>query len=346
MATPSGQIDSGLTQAPLREALEQQPFCFQFFQAVRLLQRLSPKSYAAGSLVPPSTEVVRFAARPSLAFPASEVHSLEFREDEPARMTVNFMGLTGPEGVLPLCYSEFLMERLQKRDNALAEFFDIFNHRIVSLFYQAWEKYHFLVPYERGEKDRFSQSLGDLIGLGTAGLQKRLEPDLADESLFYYTGLLAQHPHSAVALEQIVTDYFEVPASVEQFVGTWYRLDKNNQTSLKESDTPYESLGFGTVVGDEVWDQQSLVRIRLGPLSLDRYLDFLPTGSAYKPLRSLVQFYSSDQLDCEVQLVLKADETPPSELGSEGKTAARLGWVTWMKSAPLGRDPGDTVIRL
>jgi type VI secretion system protein ImpH len=346
VATPSGQIDSGLTQTPLLEALEQQPFRFQFFQAVRLLQRLSPKSHVVGSFVHPSTEVVRFAARPSLAFPASEVHSLELREDKPARLTVNFMGLTGPQGVLPLCYTEFLMERLQKRDTGLADFFDVFNHRIVSLFYQAWEKYRFLVPYERGEKDRFSQNLGDLIGLGTAGLQKRLEPDLADDSLFYYTGLLAQHPHSAVALEQILTDYFEVPAAVEQFTGTWYRLDKSSQTSLKESHTPYERLGFGTVVGDEVWDQQSLARIRLGPLSLDRYLAFLPTGAAYKPLHSLVRFYSSDQLDIEVQLVLKADETPPSELGCEDKTAPRLGWVTWMKSAPLGRDPEDTIIRL
>jgi type VI secretion system protein ImpH len=346
VATPSGQIDSGLTQEPLREAVTREPFRFQFFQAVRLLQRLSPKSDPVGGFVHPSTEVVRFAARPSLVFPASEVHSLELREDKPARMTVNFMGLTGPQGVLPLCYTEFLMERLQKKDAALADFLDVFNHRIVSLFYQAWEKYHFLVPYERGERDKFSQNLGDLIGLGTAGLQKRLEPDLADESLFYYTGLLAQHPHSASSLEQILTDYFEVPATVEQFAGTWYRLDKNSQTSLKESHTPYESLGFGTVVGDEVWDQQSLARIRLGPLTLDQYLAFLPTGSAYKPLRSLVRFYAGDQLDFDVQLVLKADETPPSELGSEGKTAARLGWVTWMKSAPIGRDPSDTVIRL
>jgi type VI secretion system protein ImpH len=261
-------------------------------------------------------------------------------------MAVNFMGLTGPEGVLPLCYTEFLVERLQKRDSALADFLDIFNHRIVSLFYQAWEKYHFLVPYERGQKDRLSQNLGDLIGLGTVGLQHRLEPDLSDDSLFYYAGLLAQHPHSAVALEQILGEYFEVPVAIVQFAGAWYRLDKRSQTSLRESDTPYERLGFGTIVGDEVWDQQCLARIRLGPLSLDRYLDFLPTGAAYKSLRSLVRFYAGDQLDFEVQLVLKGNETPGSELGSEGNTAPRLGWVTWMKSSPLGRDPGDTVIKL
>ena len=261
-------------------------------------------------------------------------------------MTVNFMGLTGPQGMLPLCYTEFVMERIQKKDTALADFLDIFNHRIISLFYRAWEKYHFAVRYEHGEKDRLSEHLGDLIGLGSAGLQKRLEPDLIDESLIYYTGLLAQRPHSAVALEQILKDYFEVPVAIEQFAGTWYRLEKKSQTRLDETNGPYETLGFGAVVGDEVWDQQSLVRIRLGPLSLDEYLDFLPTGTAYKALRSLVRFYSGDELDHEVQLVLKRDETPPCVLGEEGKGAPQLGWVTWAKSIPLGRDPAETIICL
>ncbi|PYX88546.1 MAG: type VI secretion system baseplate subunit TssG [Acidobacteria bacterium] len=346
MATPSGTIDTDLEQLPLREALASEPFRFRFFQAVRLLQRLTPERNPVGKFVHPSTEVVRFSARQSLTFPPSEVHALETVPAKPPRMTVNFMGLTGPEGMLPLCYTEFVMERLQKRDTALADFFDIFNHRFISLFYQAWEKHHFGVRYERGEKDLLSEHLGDLIGLGTAGLQNRLLPEVRDESLFYYTGLLAQRPHSAVALEQVLEDYFEVPVAVEQFAGMWYRLEKKSQTCLQETDRPYESLGFGAVVGDEVWDQQSLARIRLGPLSLDEYLDFLPTGNAYGALKSLVRFYSGDEIDFEVQLVLRRDETPPATLGSEGKTAPQLGWVTWVKTAPMGRDPRETIIRL
>ena len=34
--------------------------------------------------------------------------------------------------------------------NALRDWLDLFNHRIVSLFYRAWEKYRFYLPYERG----------------------------------------------------------------------------------------------------------------------------------------------------------------------------------------------------
>lgn len=346
MATAGGSIDSDLRRMTLSHALEQEPFRFRFFQAVRLLQRSSPSGTSVGRFVHPAREAVRFSAHQSLTFPPSELHSLELHESRPPRLSVNFMGLTGPEGVLPLCYTEFVMQRQQNRDHALADFLDIFNHRIISLFYQAWEKYHFAVRYERGEKDQLSQHLLDLIGLGTVGLENRMEPELADESLLYYTGLLGHHPHSAVALEQVLNDYFEVPVAIDQFSGTWYRLDKNDQTCLQESDGIHESLGFGVVVGDEVWDQQSLVRIRLGPLSLEQYHDFLPNGDAYIPLCKLVKFYSGGEVDFELQLVLKREETPRAELGALGKTGPQLGWVSWMKSIPLARDPGETILRL
>ncbi len=344
MATSFGQIDPGVTRTPLQQALEDEAFCFQFFQAVRLLRRVSGNKTVGEFMDNPATEVVRFNAHQSLAFPPSELHSLEVNSTRPSRMKVNFMGLTGSQGVLPLFYTEFVMERLSKKDGALADFLDIFNHRIISLFYLAWQKHHFPVSFENGEADRLSRMLATLIGIGTDGLQNRLEPEISDKSLFYYTGLLAQRPHSAVALEQALGDHFGVPVAVEQFVGAWYRLDAENQTSFKGSGG-HEALGLGAVVGDEIWDGQSLVRIRLGPLGLDRYRDFLPGAPGYKALQALVQFYASE-LDFEMQLVLKAEETPGLELGCESAKSPQLGWVTWVRSAPMQRNPGDTIIRL
>src|SRR5437868_13747273 len=106
MVTASRPVDLDLERAPLFELLKQEPFRFQFFQAVRLLQRIVPDRSKVGTFVHPSEEVIRFSARQSLAFPASEVHAIEFRKDRPAGMAVNFMGLTGPQGALPLCYTE------------------------------------------------------------------------------------------------------------------------------------------------------------------------------------------------------------------------------------------------
>ena len=211
--------------------LREEPYLFEFFQAVRLLERSFPGKSPVGRFNPPSTEVVRFVANSTLAFPASEVQSLEWPKDGPGQMKVNFMGLTGPEGVLPLYYTSLLAERMRAGDRSAVDFFDIFNHRIISLFYLAWEKYRFSVAYEREGLDPFSHHLMDLIGLGTPGLQNRLP--VLDDSLLYYSGLLAQRPRSAAALRNLLGDYFEVPVEVEQFAGGWYPLDRNTQTSLK-----------------------------------------------------------------------------------------------------------------
>jgi type VI secretion system protein ImpH len=102
----------------------------------------------------------------------------------------------------------------------------------------------------------------------------------------------------------------------------------------------------GIVLGDEVWDQQSVVRVRLGPMTLEQYRDFLPGGSAHEPLKSLSRFFCGDDLDVEAQLILKREEAPRSSLGAEGVPPAQLGWVSWMFSKPLGRDPDETVMYL
>ena len=65
------------------------------------------------------------------------------------------------------------------------------------------------------------------------------------------------HPRSAAALRQVLADYFDVPVEIEQFVGAWYPVDAESQCCLGEGGGYSEQLGFGAVVGDEVWDQQS-----------------------------------------------------------------------------------------
>jgi type VI secretion system protein ImpH len=324
--------------------LREKPCGIRFFQAVRLLERLFPERKPVGRFVNPSEEIAHFGAHPSLAFPASEIQSLEWREEQPHRVTVNFFGLTGPLGALPHWYTSLVIERLRAGDRTLRDFLDIFNHRFLSLFYQAWEKYRFAIPYERGELDRFSRVLFDLIGLGTKGLQDRQA--VADEAFLYFSGILAQRPHSAKALELILEDYFEVRVEVQQLLGGWFRLDPDTECCIGERESPSEQLGQGAVAGAEVWDQGARARIKLGPLSLSQYLDFLPTGSAFQALRALARFFSNDEIDFEVQLVLRREEVPVCDLGSEGDASPKLGWVSWARSGLMGRDPQDTILAL
>jgi Type VI secretion, TssG len=67
-----------------------------------------------------------------------------------------------------------------------------------------------------------------------------------------------------------------------------------------------------------------------------------PAGAAER-LRQLTAFFSRDQIDFEVQLILKRVDVPECEL----EERVQLGWTTWVKNRPyFPRDPEDTILFL
>ena len=336
MASQGGRSDPSL-----EETLFAEGYRFDFFQAVRLLELIYAERKPVGRQASPSEEVVRFRTHLSLSFPPSAVQDLErAREgDGPARMTAAFMGLIGPLGVLPRHYTELMLERARRHDGTLRDFLDLFDHRIISFFYRAWEKYRFHVAFERAAKsggyDPFSLHLFDLIGMGTAGLRGRLE--FGDEALLFYAGLLGQHPRSASAIASILNDYFAMPVTVAQFVGQWLEITQENRTRLGVANN---ALGSSAVAGTRTWDQQAKFKLRVGPLEYSEFTHLLPGGDAYRPFVQLVRYCTGQECDFDVQLVLKAAEVPWCRLG---ETRARLGFSTWLKTSEFKRD-ADQVI--
>jgi type VI secretion system protein ImpH len=328
--------------AEVVEELRREPWNFEFFQMVRLLERLGAGK-PVGRFDNPGEEAVRFLANPAIMFPPSEIHSLDWPTRGQPRLAVNIMGLNGPMGVLPISYSEWINDRIRAKDLTLQAFFDLFHHRFLSLFYQAWEKYRFPVAYERDRNDRFTSYLLSFVGMRTDGLRDRLS--VPDSGLVFYTALLGLQTRSATALRQVLEDYFAVPVEVEPFVGTWRAIPTSDQTRTGDGREYCEQLSLGAVAGDEVWDNQSSARIVLGPLTLKQYLDFLPTGSAYRPLCDLIDFFSRREIDFELQLILRREETPGVVLEDES-AGFMLGWTTWIKNAPMTRDPSDAVLRV
>ena len=342
----TADVDTALDavhDAALLERLFADPNSYDFFQAMHLLHHLQPNRAPVGEFADPREEVVRLRTATSVAFPASEIQALA-RDDDTPQMTVNFLGLTGPQGALPLAYSLYVAERARAGDHALKDFLGIFDHRMLSLFYKAWEKTHVAVGYAKNQNDWLTRHIFDLIGLGSGGLKDRLP--IPDETLLFYAGLLATPTRPAEGLEQLLADYFEVPVSVEQFVGGWYSLERATQCELGDDAGASAQLGLGAVAGDEIWDLQSRVRVRIGPLTRDRYDDFLPGGTAHDPLRALTRFYGNDLIDFEIQLVLARDEVPSCRLGADDGAPLPLGWCTWLRTAPMRRDPDDAVFTL
>jgi type VI secretion system protein ImpH len=255
-------------------------------------------------------------------------------------MTVAFMGLVGPSGVLPRVYTELAMERRRAGDRTPAAFFGIFEHRAVSLFYRAWEKYHFVVTRERGGRDTLSECVFDLTGLGRGPLRNRHE--FPDDALLFYAGLFAQRHRPAVVLEALLRDYFEVPVTVQQFAGRWLRLAPGDRSTVGAAGE-HNGLGVSTVLGQKVWDEQGMIRVRLGPLTFQEFLAHQPDGPSSLPLAQMVRLFVDSELDVQLQLVLRADEVPACRLTSAPGSGPRLGRYAWLKSKEFDHDVDDAV---
>ena len=266
------------------------------------------------------------------------------------------MGLTGPSGVLPRHYSEPLYKI--KRDAKLSKARTAGLARpvqpsISSLFYRAWEKYRFTIPFERGEyagpePDPFTNTLFSLIGLGTsrcgdgctsplatqstntADPQDRVMARIEDLVLLHFSGTFGHRPRCAVALEAMIQDYFQTSARLNPFEGQWLKLEPPNRTHL-DGDLGNNQLGVSAVVGDRVWDRQSKFRMRLGPMTYAQFTELLPDRDpvpdrkTFFLLAQLIRLYAEPTLDFDVQLVLKAEEVPDCQLTGDGTFGARLG---------------------
>ena len=306
---------------------------FDFFQAVHLLS-LTAREKRTGARALQRDKFVRFAVEPALSFPASSILKVETgAPNELPKMTVRFLGLIGPLGVLPDSYTELAVDRRAFGDHSFAAFFDIFHQRLVQLFYGAWEKHHFCIGYELAQgrlktRDAMSSHLLDIIGMGTAALQKRLP--FKDEALLRYAGLISQRPHSAECLRALLQDFFGLTVWIEQFKGRWNPLEAQELCALG-SGTANCELGHGAIAGDAVWTRQASIRAVFGPLKATTFFRFLPCGDLFNKAIHLIRWFIGPVLDFEIQPVLAPEEDPAwCRLGDEASGGPRLGWTSWL----------------
>jgi type VI secretion system protein ImpH len=333
------------------EELLAQPHSFEFFQAVRLLERWF---IHAGGVAPSEVMAQRifFCNSTSLSFPASEIEKLELIADDkhdganisptPQRIEITpaFISLLGAGGVLPLFYTEVLAQHEQRvRDPSARAFLDIFLHRSTVLFYQAWRKHRLSVRYEADRRHEFLPLVLSLAGAGQKALRDRLAPEeggVSDEMIAFIAGLVQQRTVSAAVLQRVVSLYFRVPVSLTQFVGRSFQLRVEQQFKLGVGNA---QLGVSAVVGERVWQRDLRVGMTLGPLPLDRYRRFLPGGPGFRALRELLSLLTGVSLEYEIRLQLRAADVQPARLGGDHPPA--LGWETFLMTQPGDKDRAD-----
>lgn len=328
--------------ASLRDRLESEARRFEFLQAVRLLQRAAPDRERIGGDGDPRREAVRLRSEVSLTFPRSDVVKIEPPAEPggPPELTVAFLGVATSNsfGSLPTAYVEQIIQQEKSEPPVLRDFFDCFNHRIGSLYYRAFERGQLALAHESGSHNFFEAALRGVLGLGTLGLRDRLT--LPDEALFSRAGLLAMAPLPAAVLENLIESYFGAPARVEQFVRAWYPLDPEDLSRLGTSSA---ALGVDLALGTTVQLSQFRFRVRVGPLSLERYESMLPKSDGFEALFDLIRLATNPEQTFEVRLVLRKEELPPLELSAT--SSCRLGWTTWLAAGegPRERDADDAI---
>lgn len=319
--------------------LERDAARMDFFQVLRLIENARPDLPRIGTSLRPRDDAVRFGQDPALVFHPSALGRFQRADGAArARLAVNFFGLLGANGPLPIHITEFVRDRLRHGgDGTMLAFLDVFHHRLLALFYRARASAEPVISLDREDGDRFSTFVGSLFGIGAPGLRERDE--IGDFAKLHFAGLLANKARPAAGLVTILQSYFGLPVRLEQFVGHWMALPPEVRSRIGRLGEG-NRLGGSLVLGKSVWDCQHKFRIVIGPLGYADYQRFMPGGDSLRRLRDWVRSYVGLHLDWDLRLVLVKEQMPPLRLGG----ATRMGWSSWLASAAPARDLDQMLI--
>ena len=320
----------------LLAAVEADPSAFDFFALLRRVDALRREQPRWGEALRPRQEGLRLAQSADLDFAPAALQQLQRRPDGSPRLVVRFFGLLGPQGPMPLHFTEFVRDRTHHHgDSTLAHFLDNFHHRLLSLFYRAWAQSQPVVHSDRPGEDRFRAWLAAASGAPPDG------GVLPDTALAFHAGWLAGRSRHPESLTQVLSQYFGVTARVEEHVGHWLNIDAEDRSQLgharnraERSARPPALLGRSANAGSRVWDRQYRFRLHLGPLTLAQYRSFLPCGHAWPALQQWVRLLAGPEMQWDLQLSLAPAARPAARLGHKNTRLGVLGW--------LGRPEGAT----
>lgn len=308
------------------------PHRYRFAQLLNILVRMLrqqgvPYTRAFG-------QVLRFRNSLSLAFPASEIESMQVEPLDAAgvsrvHITTAFIGLLGANGALPLHDTERAAARVSLgTDESWKPFIDLFSNRAVGLFYEAWGKYRVEHGLNTRAQDELLPLLSALGGLRPSSFgPARPYASIPAEVAGFYAGLLRTRPIAASTVERVLSEYFDIPVRVEEFVGAWDPVPIRMRSTLGVT---APALGFSAALGTRLWRNDLRVRLHIGPLDEEKAKAFLPRGRSHAALQEMVSLFSVPSAQYEVRLLLDKPCLKPLTLRTRGEDRKHLGWNSFL----------------
>ena len=291
---------------------------FSFFQIVRILRRLIAKSTNELKSIPVSNSALQIKPELTLAFPASDVESVQNLgdiDDPRFLILVNFLGLYGTSSPLPIFYTEDLIDEKAEDESTVRDFTDIINQRIFALLFESWSKYRQYLKVAEEKDSNYINRLFCMIGLGEESSRREIPESY---SLLRYMGLLTQHPRSGIGLETFLSDALGIPITVIPCIQRTVQIPEDQRCRLGGKDG--SMLGVDVYLGDNMEDRMGKFRLQLGPLSANNFKRFSPGSEDFEKLTLLTGFYFVDPLEFDIELIMEEGTAPTMCLGDSNRS--------------------------
>ncbi len=264
----------------------------------------------------PEDEVLLFKSDASIAFPTSDLTSLMRSQSGQFTLTARFIGFSGSQSPLPGYYLDRMALESAQNEEGLKAFLDLFSHRWTQFAYHAWRKYRYYICFRNGGTDRFSQRMYSLVGLGNQSVRDKL--CINHSKMLAYAGVLATPGRSPDVVSNLVSHCFALPdVTVENWQLRRVVIEEAERNSLGERYPKTRTaghvvgrsvLGVNFTLGARIPDRSGKFLLRIGSLSMERYLSFLPQGEYHEALQMFVSFLLRDQLAWDLQLCLAPEQ--------------------------------------
>lgn len=316
----------------LKQKLQHRGYKFDFFQAIKLLENAHKDRPEIGHIGPFKDEIIKITPNNSLSFAASDVNRIELEQDdygnEKWHIFENFLGLYGPNTASPIFIAESINQCLAD-DDPMREFFDIFNHRLLSLYYRAFKRSNLMACVSSQKDDSITRILFALIGhdFSTSTDEWAVNPN----RFLRFGNLLSGGGKSAAGLEKIIANYFSIrDVRIIQFTPRRVKFDESNVSRITATGTG-GNLGESIVLGDTVVDITGQFTIHLGLRTLKRFHEFQPGKPKFKELIFLTRMYVQNRLDFSLELSLSTNEIQSVKLANNSPNS-EMGLSSWLGS--------------
>lgn len=328
------------------EQLRQYLPYMNFYRFCQLLEQSQPDKPVTGSSWQVRQEPVRFRPHPGMGFPASEIKGTEQSEHShlPPTVRITFMGLYGVESPLPVHYTDDIT-RQREGYEATADFLDIFNHRLIAQYYRIWRKYSYPATFEDGGKDKTSQYLLGLAGLGIDGCAQNIAAPVSRFLALLPVMLLPGRTAEGLAsLVRLLAP--DTQAKIWHHDRRRVPLKKPLTMSVRQPVT----LTSRPVMGNYATDVNSRVLMQLTTTDPTEVQGWLPGGNLHTDLMALLHVYPGSRLDVRLQLCVDRSLLPDATVRTTPKTGAvQLGRTAVMRplnAANTATPPGTITISL